>query len=136
MGAFTAEQMKNFDMKNWYDLSGQTAVVTGGSTGLGLAVTRCLVSAGAKVIVLSFESPEQAAGALAEFGDRAAFYQFDITDTDHAQEMADRLCSYGVKGFWNFAPLDLKLPRDASVVNVHLDEGLEVLSFRMKHNDL
>ena len=50
--------------------------------------------------------------------------------------MADTLYSYGIRGFWNFAPLDLKLPRDASVVNVHLDEGLEVLSFRMKHNDL
>ena len=51
-----------------------------------------------------------------------------------AQEMADRLCSHGIRGFWNFAPLDLKLPKEASVVNVHLDEGLEVLSFRMMHN--
>lgn len=48
-----------------------------------------------------------------------------------AQEVADRLCGYGVKGFWNFAPVDLKLPQDASVVNVHLNEGLEILSFRM-----
>lgn len=53
-----------------------------------------------------------------------------------AQEMADRLCGYGIRGFWNFAPLDLKLPAEASVVNVHLDEGLEVLSFRMMHNQL
>jgi len=53
-----------------------------------------------------------------------------------AQEMANLLCSYGIKGFWNFAPLDLKLPGEASVVNVHLDEGLQVLSFRMLHNDM
>jgi len=52
-----------------------------------------------------------------------------------AQEMADLACECGVRGFWNFAPLDLKLPREASVVNVHLDEGLEVLSFRMMHNE-
>ena len=32
----------------------------------------------------SFEAPEQAAEALEEFGSQAAFYQFDITDTDHA----------------------------------------------------
>ena len=50
-----------------------------------------------------------------------------------AQEMATEAYNSGIKGFWNFAPLDLKLPRDASVVNVHLDEGLEVLSFRMMH---
>ena len=91
MAAFTETQMKEFSMAKYYNLDGQTAVVTGGSTGLGLAITRCLVSAGARVVVLSFEAPEQAAEALAEFGDRVAFYQFDITDTAHTQEMADRI---------------------------------------------
>ena len=93
MAAFTEQQMKEFSMAKYYNLDGQTAVVTGGSTGLGLAITRCLVSAGAKVVVLSFEAPEQAAEALAEFGDRVVFYQFDITDTDHSQEMADRIAA-------------------------------------------
>ncbi|MEG2702217.1 MAG: redox-sensing transcriptional repressor Rex, partial [Clostridia bacterium] len=51
-----------------------------------------------------------------------------------AQAVADRLCDCGVKAFWNFAPTDLKLPRKVSVVNVHLDEGLEILSFRMMQN--
>ena len=58
MAAFTENEMKDFKITDWYDLSGQVAVVTGGSTGLGLAITRCLVSAGAKVCVVSFESPE------------------------------------------------------------------------------
>ena len=49
----------------------------------------------------------------------------------HAQRMVEALCERGVKGFWNFAPLDLKVPDGTSVVNVHLDEGLEILSFRM-----
>ena len=40
MAAFTEEQVKDFSIKNWYDLSGQVAVVTGGATGLGLAITR------------------------------------------------------------------------------------------------
>ena len=91
MAAFTQEQMQKFAMAKWYDLTGRVAIVTGGSTGLGLAITRCLVSAGAKVCVVSFEAPEQAADALAEFGDQAAFYQFDITDTDNAQALVDRI---------------------------------------------
>lgn len=91
MAAFTETQMKSFDIKAWYDLSGRTAVVTGGSTGLGLAVTRCLISAGAKVVVLSYETSVQAAKAMAEFGEKAVFYQFDITDTDQTQAMADRI---------------------------------------------
>ena len=89
MAAFTENEMKDFKITDWYDLSGQVAVVTGGST--GLAITRCLVSAGAKVCVVSFESPEQAAEALEGFGDRTVFYQFDITDTSRAQELVDRI---------------------------------------------
>ena len=41
--------------------------------------------------VLSYESREQGREALKEFGGKAVFYQFDITDTDHTQEMADRV---------------------------------------------
>ena len=50
-----------------------------------------------------------------------------------AQVLTDQLYQYGIRGFWNFAPCDLKLEADAAVVNVHLDEGLQVLSFRMLH---
>ena len=70
MAAFTEEQVKDFSIKNWYDLSGQVAVVTGGATGLGLAITRCLVSAGAKVAVVASRAPELVADTLAEFAAR------------------------------------------------------------------
>ena len=39
--------LKKFNIADWYDLKGQVAIVTGGATGLGLAITRCLISAGA-----------------------------------------------------------------------------------------
>ena len=91
MAAFTEEQVKDFSIKNWYDLSGQVAVVTGGATRLGLAITRCLVSAGAKVAVVASRAPELVADTLAEFGGKAVYYQFNITDTDHAQELADKI---------------------------------------------
>lgn len=91
MAAFTDQEIKTFQISNYYSLAGQTAVVTGGSTGLGLAITRCLISAGAKVVVLSMETPEQAAPAMAEFGDSAAYYQFNITETDQTQSMVDRI---------------------------------------------
>ncbi len=50
---------------------------------------------------------------------------------DGAQALADRLCGWGIRAFWNFVPVDLKLPQDAVAYNVHLDEGLQILSFRM-----
>ena len=88
MAAFTAEQLKDFDIQKWYGLTGQVAIVTGGATDLGLGITRCLVSAGAKVCVVSRTEPE---GVLSEFGGRAVFYPFDITDTGRAKELVDRI---------------------------------------------
>jgi NADP-dependent 3-hydroxy acid dehydrogenase YdfG len=46
-----------------YDLSGKTAIVTGGYSGLGLETTRALSSAGAKVVVLA-RNRDSAATAL------------------------------------------------------------------------
>ena len=43
MGAFTQEQMATFQMGDYYSLKGQTAVVTGGATGLGLAIARSAI---------------------------------------------------------------------------------------------
>ncbi len=48
-----------------------------------------------------------------------------------AQEVADRLIACGVKAIWNFAHLDLKVPDDVVVENVHLSESLMQLSYRI-----
>ncbi len=93
MAAFTQQQMEQFQIADWYGLAGRVAIVTGGATGLGLAITRCLVSAGAKVCVVSTQPPERAAPVLAEFGGRAQFYRFDITDTADTQALADRIAA-------------------------------------------
>lgn len=53
--------------------------------------------------------------------------------SEAAQALTDQLYRCGIRGFWNFAPCDLKIGQDAVVVNVHLDEGLQVLSFKMLH---
>ncbi len=88
---FTNEQMSNFNIKNWYDLSGQVAIVTGGASGLGLAITRCLVSAGARVCVIGSRSAQTAAQTLDEFGDSVVYHQFDITDTAHTPELVEKI---------------------------------------------
>ena len=49
----------------------------------------------------------------------------------HARQMALELMEYGVKAFWNFAPIDLNLPEDVIVENVHLAESLMTLSYRI-----
>ena len=91
MSAFTDEELKNFSMKKWYDLTGEVAIVTGGATGLGLAITRCLVSAGAKVAVISRADPSRAEDVLGEFGDAVRFYQHDIGKTEDSDAVVKRI---------------------------------------------
>lgn len=54
---------------------------------------------------------------------------------EHAQEIADRLVKSGVKAIWNFAPTDLSCPNDVVVVNAHLSDSIEILSYRMAHRE-
>ena len=53
-----------------------------------------------------------------------------------AQQLADRLVNAGIKGIWNFAPIDLKVSQDIIVENVNLTESLFTLSYLMKEDDL
>lgn len=52
----------------------------------------------------------------------------------NAQKVTDMLVKGGVKGIWNFAPVDLVVPDDVKVENVHLSESLLTLVYLMKDN--
>jgi redox-sensing transcriptional repressor len=50
----------------------------------------------------------------------------------YAQGLADEFASLGVKGIWNFAPVDVEARNGTSVENVHLSDSLYVLSYKMR----
>ncbi|MGH4138585.1 redox-sensing transcriptional repressor Rex [Clostridium sp.] len=50
---------------------------------------------------------------------------------NNAQAVADMMVEDGVKGIWNFAPVDLQVPERIIVENVHLSESLLTLSCLM-----
>lgn len=52
-----------------------------------------------------------------------------------APRIAEELVSYGIRGIWNFAHVDLKLPGDIVVENVHLSESLMRLSYNLTTRD-
>jgi len=58
-------------MSDLFDVSTKTALVTGGSRGIGLMIARGLVQAGARVIVSSRKADDVRAAAteLAQIGD-------------------------------------------------------------------
>lgn len=51
------------------------------------------------------------------------------TPSDVAQNIADRLCISGVRGIWNFAPIDLNVPEDIMLENVHMVDSLMTLAY-------
>ncbi|MCR5097941.1 MAG: redox-sensing transcriptional repressor Rex [Lachnospiraceae bacterium] len=50
---------------------------------------------------------------------------------DNAVAVADELISLGIKAIWNFAHVDLNVPEDVVVQNVHLSDSLMQLSFKI-----
>ena len=48
------------------------------------------------------------------------------------RETAERVARLGIRGLWNFSPMDLKLPYDTVIENVHLSDSLMVLGYKIK----
>lgn len=60
------------------------------------------------------------------------------TNKGSAQEVSNRLISAGIKGIWNFAPMDLEEAEGVAFENVHLSDSLHSLTYhinRNKHRD-
>ena len=53
-----------------------------------------------------------------------------------ATKIAGELVDLGIKALWNFAPVDLNLPDDVIVENVHLSVSIMTLSYRIHSKNL
>jgi redox-sensing transcriptional repressor len=57
------------------------------------------------------------------------------TPKEGTQKIAEVLVSCGIKGIWNFAPVDLKLNSNVIIENVHLSESLFTISYLLKEQE-
>jgi NAD(P)-dependent dehydrogenase (short-subunit alcohol dehydrogenase family) len=89
---FTAASTAS-DVLEGIDLTGRTAIVTGGHVGLGLETTRALSAAGASVVV-GVRSPERAARAVAGL-ERVELAQLDLLDPASIDAFAARYLDSG-----------------------------------------
>jgi len=81
-------------MKNYFDLSGQVAVVTGASTGLGVQMAEALANQGATIVLLARRQnlvEENAAKITEKFGVPAAGFACDITVTETVESVVDQI---------------------------------------------
>lgn len=79
-------------MKNYFDLHGQVAIITGCSTGLGVQMAKALASAGAAIVAIARRQnliEAVAADIAAEFGVPTMAIRCDITDTAAVDAMVD-----------------------------------------------
>jgi gluconate 5-dehydrogenase len=77
-----------------FDLSDETALITGGGTGLGLGMARCLAAAGARVVLVGRREAELRAAAR-DIGPAAAFVPADVTHLDAAPDVIRQAESAG-----------------------------------------
>ncbi len=81
-------------MKNYFDLTGQVALVTGCSTGLEVQMAKALANQGAKIVALARRKEmvdAVAADITKEFGVEAIGISCDITDTDRVNAAVDEI---------------------------------------------
>ncbi len=79
-------------MSNYFDLTGQVAVVTGASTGLGVQMAKALASQGANIVCLARRQnlvEEVAADIEKTYGVKAMGVPCDITNTERIDEVID-----------------------------------------------
>jgi len=51
------------------------------------------------------------------------------------ESVADRLCSCGIKGLWNYSYAELKSKNNIPIENVHLSDSLMTLSYKIKQKE-
>ena len=114
-----------------FDLSGKTAIVTGGGKGIGRQMAEGLAAAGADIVLCArnAERCEQAAAELAELGVKTLGLGCDVRDPDQVQAVVARtVADFGgvdvlvnnAGTVWGATPEDMPLEGWQKVVDVNL----------------
>ena len=100
-----------------FDLTGKTAIVTGGSGLLGAEFSRTLAEAGANVVVadIAEDAAQKTASGLADAGYAVASFGLDVTRKESAEEMVSETLKKfsSLDILVNSAALDPKFDADA-----------------------
>ncbi|MDU4576238.1 MAG: SDR family NAD(P)-dependent oxidoreductase, partial [Negativicoccus succinicivorans] len=82
-------------MKNYFDLSGKIALVTGGSSGLGIQLAKALARQGATVVVAARreEKLQETVRALKELGAEASYVVMDVMSPESIDQAVAEVVS-------------------------------------------
>ncbi|MBL1102252.1 oxidoreductase [Streptomyces coffeae] len=83
------------DVLHGIDLSGRTALVTGGASGLGLETTRALTGAGARIVVGARRVAAAREAVARVGGDVSSVEEVDLADLDSVRRFTERFLASG-----------------------------------------
>lgn len=123
----------------------KAVVIGSGSLGCAIAKYKGFKNSGLEVKSL-FDTNEEKIGTsiegvairdMSELKDFVTKNKIDVgiiaTPAASAQDITDTLVELGVKGIWNFAPLDLEVPEDVILESVRLNDSLLTLFYYINH---
>jgi gluconate 5-dehydrogenase len=108
-----------------FDLKGKTALVTGSTHGLGMAMAKGLGNAGATVIVNGNSSQQKIDNAIRDYesqGIRAIGYKFDVTSESEVMQAINKIQE-------EVGPIDI-LVNNAGIIKRTPLEDMEVADFK------
>jgi redox-sensing transcriptional repressor len=118
-------------------------IVIVGAGNLGQAIANYMYNYGAAFSVFAiFDVKPGIVGRrvnnldILDFGELGAYLAENVVDIGvittgaaNAQSATDELVAGGVKGIWNFAPVDLHVPHRVALEDVHLSDSLHSLIY-------
>lgn len=116
-------------------------IIGAGNIGHALAQYKNFDGLGFKIRAMFDQNPDKVGGMVNDvkvlpIDEMSAFIKSEKIDilvitvpANVAQSIADEGVEAGIKGIWNFAPIDLKVPDNIIVENVHLNESLFTLTY-------
>ncbi|OIK08299.1 glucose 1-dehydrogenase [Bacillus sp. MUM 13] len=116
-----------------FDLSGKTALITGGSGSLGKGISRALASAGAEVIIAGIEPLEKLLNIQKEFIDsglKASIMRLDVSEYEQTQSLTENIRNaYGkIDILVNAAGTNVR----CSILETTLDDWEKVININLR----
>ena len=143
---YNVEELKNeIEKIIGIDKSYKAIIIGVGNIGRAILNYRGFQNSGFNIVGL-FDHAEDLVGKtitglkVKDISDLESFMKEEEADiaviaipASEAQQVCEILVDGGIKGIWNFAPIDLKLPKKVVLENVHLDESLYTLTYYMNN---
>ena len=115
-------------MKNYFDLTGKVAIVTGASSGLGVQFAKALINQGAKVALVArrVQRLEEVKADIEAMGGECDIFPCDVCDSKAVEQMVKKVCD-------RFGTIDILVNNagvasDVATINMSDEEWQRVIN--------